>query len=234
MSTDIFDNLPEALSAVAEQELASRACKDVDASNELALSSMREAILYAGRCARGRIPEGDLFSLAWSALCKAAPRFKPGMIRFFSYAKQDIRGEISDYWKGAIDTVKHASLHRDDETTHLKDTPPSPGVNNDEIDEREHWSKPESEPLDLESDITLPEYELIGLHERWELVKPRIHALNEREQTVLKLIYEAGFNFEQVGKMMVPSVKRQAIAMTHDRALRKIRNSLLRCKRLYN
>jgi len=216
---DIFAGLPESL----PQDKESAATVE-----ELVLGSMREAILYAGRCARGRIEPGELFSLCYCALSKAAPRFRPGGIRFFAYAKQDIRGEIARYWK-SLDVVKHASEHESDEC-------PVAVIRKNFTDGAEECETElhEVDVEPIEPQHVEPEFEMINIRERWAIVAPLLHkCLNERERMVLSLVYESGFNFEQIADMVVPAVSRSAIQNTHGRALRKIRNALMRTKKLY-
>jgi RNA polymerase sigma factor (sigma-70 family) len=224
---DILTGLPEH-PMTEEEERNCAKWHNKESLDRMVLSVMRDAILYAGRCARGRIPPGDLFSLSYSALSKAAPRFRPGGIRFFAYAKQDIRGEIARYWK-SLDVVKSASLHADDEWE-IPNTPlPTKMVHDDEF-----VVPGESRDDELEQNFVEPEFDMINIRERLAIVQPLMHKhLNERERMVLSLFYESGFNFEQICKMVVPRVSRSAIQNTHGRALRKIRNALLREKKLY-
>jgi len=215
---DIFAGLPECL----PQDRESKATVE-----QLVLGSMREAILYAGRCARGRIEPGELFSLCYCALSKAAPRFRPGGIRFFAYAKQDIRGEIARYWK-SLDVVKHASEH---ESEHLPTIIRKTLTDGSEEGENE-TTQVDVEPI--EPQHVEPEFDMMNIRERWAIVSPLLHKhLNERERMVLSLVYESGFNFEQIADMVVPAVSRSAIQNTHGRALRKLRNALMRTKKLY-
>jgi RNA polymerase sigma factor (sigma-70 family) len=217
-SRDIFAGLPQSLKDEDEKSLP---------VESLVMHNMREAILYAGRCARGRIEPGDLFSLCYTALGKAAPRFRPGGIRFFAYAKQDIRGEIARYWK-SLDVVKNSSEHESE--TH-------PQVIRKNFTSGAEEGEEEGHELDVEAiepQFSEPEFEAINVRERWSIVAPLLHKyLNERERMVLSLVYESGFNFEQIRNLVVPTVSRSAIQNTHGRALRKIRNALFREKKLY-
>lgn len=228
---DILSGLPEHPMSEADENNCAvfiQRTQDLEHINRLVLSVMRDAVLYAGRCARGRVPAGELFSLCYSALCKAAPRFRPGGIRFFAYAKQDIRGEIARYWK-SLDVVKNASLHEDPDVD-----PPTMSyklaVTSDEYVAPEEAGELEHD----ERNCAEPEFDMMNIRERLALIQPLMHTyLNERERTVLSLFYESDFNFEQICKMMVPRVSRSAIQNTHGRALRKIRNALMRERKLY-
>lgn len=243
MNKNILDGLPvEKLTP--EQETGLVKSKDYES---LIMHSLREAVLYAGHCARGKIEPGELLSLCYSALSKSAPRFRPGGITFLAYSKPDLRGEISRYWK-SINVVKnshnhHTSYrggvsHRYEDRTgrdeHVNPTNPNfyGGQHREEEDFDFCWEEVNNP---IEEDFVDPEFDAIALRERWALVKPIIDScLNERERTVLYLAYESGFTFEKIASMMVPKVVREAIRMTHERALRKIRNALLRSKKLYS
>jgi RNA polymerase sigma factor (sigma-70 family) len=221
---DIMSGLPDAKLTPSE-ESACVAAKDYE---KLILHNLRDAVLYAGRCCRGNIEPGELLSLCYAALSKSAPRFRPGGIPFLAYSKADIRGETSRHWK-SLDCVHNSYRHRSEDEPVIKRTLLTSGCQEAEEITFEWEGRDE-----IEDSYTEPEFDAIALRERWELVRPIIaKALNERERTVLQLTYEAGFTYEQIAKLVVPRVVREAIRMTHDRALRKIRNVLLRRKQLY-
>jgi len=66
---------------------------------------------------------------------------------------------------------------------------------------------------------------LIDIRERYALIEPIIRRrLSEREQKIIELRYRSGFNFPQIGKLF--GVSRQAIEVTHGKAIRKIRRAI--------
>lgn len=166
MSAKLLATLPQQpLDPSTEMELATR--KDDDSVNELVMPTMKQAILYMTRCCRGRLNQDELYSLAYSALFKAAKNFRPGGIRFFSYSKVYLRGEISREWR-AKDVVRNSSLNE---------------TRSDEL---------EVEPEEPSQD---PEFELVDLHEKMEMVRPLFAKyLNEHERTIIALHYEAGLS----------------------------------------
>lgn len=171
----------------------------------LVLGHMRDAFFYARKCAYSRIDDDELISLCYSALTRAAERVKPNLARFFAYAKPYIRGAICRTWKSK-DTVKNAW-----------------GAESLDVDAENEDQK--NEPSQE------AEFGLIDLHEKWDLVKPLLSKLSKQECLVLSLFYEGGFNFREIGDML--KVTRSATQGTHTRALKKLRNALLRQKRLY-
>lgn len=219
---DIMNGLPQPMPLEDEQRLA-QIIQDHPTEhhiNELALSVMREAILYTGGCCHGSVPPGELFSLCWSALCKSAPRFRPGMgIRFLSYSKPDLRGELSRHWKS--ECVVHNSWMNKAEADPVPEAAPA-------RDTDENYGP-------VEKDYADPDWALMQINERWELVSPILKEIcNERERAMLQWVYQCGFSYEQIGSMVVPSVTREAVRCTCERALRKVRNELFRRKKLYS
>jgi RNA polymerase sigma factor (sigma-70 family) len=201
------EEIPEAVETAHVATIARyKAGKQREAAVEaLVLGHLRDAFFYARKCAYSRIDDDELVSLCYSALTRAAERVKPNLARFFAYAKPYIRGAICRTWKSK-DTVRGAW-----------------GAESLDVDLENEDSK--NEPSQE------AEFALIDLREKWELVKPLMSKLSKREQMVLQLFYEGGFNFRQIGDML--GVTRSATQGTHTRALRKIRNALMRQRRLY-
>lgn len=200
--------------------------------NELVMSVMREACLYMTKCCRSKLPEDEIFSLAYSALMKASENFRAGCgTRFLGYAKVYLRGEISRAWKSK-DVVRSASMHETGENTYY--TPEY--IDRQKKGEEELYCGVEhAESESVLKETAEPEFELIDLHEKWALVEPLLERyLNEHERTILALHYRAGLTFVEIAKMVCPRVSRSAIEAVHSKALRKIRNILMRVGRLYN
>lgn len=222
---DIFAGLPtEKLSPAQEAICAVE--RDYD---RLILHNLREAVLYTGRCCRGAIEPGELLSLCYAALRKSAPRFRSGGITFLAYSKADLRGEISRHWKSQ-DCVRNSYFHESADEPTIRRTSLISGA-----EEGETFTAAWEGADVLEENYSEPEWGAIEMRERMALIRPIMDSvLNERERTVVQLTYESGFSFEQIAGLMVPRVCREAIRMTHERALRKVRNALLRNKRLYS
>lgn len=182
------------------------------ALSQLVLSHMRDAFFYARRCCNGKLADDEIFSLCYSALERAAHRHHYSRGRFFAYAKPYLRGAIYRKWK-TMDAVRGAGRT---ESLDAMDC----AENDADID-----------PINSEDTIADPEFELVDLREKWELVKPLMARLSASERRVLELHYSGGMNFREVADLM--GVTRSATQGTHSRALRKIRNALLRKGRLY-
>lgn len=219
-----MQGIPDALSPEAEAKLARNICdhpceRDI---NKLVLHNLREAVPYTLRCCRNALSESEVLSVCYAALCKAAPNYRPGgPLRFFSYAKPYLRGELSRNWK-TKDVVKSASLH-ESEAPPLMHSTLNSGAEEGDDDFHKKLEKP------LQPDSVEPEFDLIDLREQMALLRPLLQSkLNERERTVITLVYESGFTLEQVSKLVVPSASRQAIQCTHQRALKKLRSALSR------
>lgn len=227
----LLRDLPEihSLSPTDEQKLA--AGKDDTSKETLVLAHMREAFYYTRHVCRGKIEDGDLYSLCYKALVECAKNFHPGATRFFAYAKANLRGNISRHWKN-LDVVKNASEHEvggnekyapcragDDDTDQVRF---------DETNDVQVLSDTSLEPQSVD-----PDFASIELRERLDLLKPIMEKkLSEQERMVLDLTYTGGYNFEQIGTMLSPKVSRSAVQQTHARAILKLRNELARQKKL--
>lgn len=217
-----------------EQENALAKAKTEDARNTLVLHSMREAMAYAYRCSRGMLERDELFSLCYDALQRAAKRFSPNRIRFFAYAKQDVRRGITIAWREK-DVVKNSSMHED------KDHEPEYSTTADYVEDPEagcstDWT-PVSAPDDFErireESSVDPEFEKIHVKERMELIKPIMEKkLTDVEKMVIDLYFNGDMTFQQIGDML--NVSRAWAQMVHFEGLKKIRCELLRRKALFN
>jgi RNA polymerase sigma factor (sigma-70 family) len=189
--------------------------KRAEAQRKLVLASMRDAFFYARKCARARLPDEELVSLCYAALVRAAARVNPGKGRFFAYAKPYIRGAVCRAWR-SLDVVRNGG------NAESLDANPSP--NTDDGDDYDNNAG--------RLDSVDPEFERIDLAEKWAIVEPLLKKLSPSERVVLSLRYQRGLNFREIGDKL--KVTRSATQGTHARALRKLRNALLRQHKLYS
>lgn len=238
-----FDSLPaEKLSRDREQELAKKHTEE--AAAELALNSVREAVMYTRRCSRGNLEVDVLLSLCYEVLIKIARRFKPRKQRFFAFAKAGLRGAVKDYYR-TLDVVRNGkTLSRAQAVQEYASKRPRT-LAQQEADELLGIAHHNNSTLgksgcfatcsieEVTGEYVAPDFETIHLNERWAYVSPIIEAkCSELEKTVLNLLYSGGFNFPEVGGML--DISRQAVQAVQSRALKKVRNELLRRKRLLN
>lgn len=219
-----MNGLPEEkLTPAQEDALAKRIQKsnkmDSESVNVLVLHNMREAFAYAYSVSKGNLEDGEVLSLCYSALRKAAFNFKPAQIRFFGYAKPYVRGEVCLRFED-LKVVKHSE--------HLPLTPED--MHGDEAPDCETIQRdPEqSFPMPAVVDDHLP---ALYKKEDWERMRPIFSKLTEQERMVLELKYEGGYNFREMGELL--DVSRSATEATHSRALRKIRCELMRTNALF-
>jgi RNA polymerase sigma factor (sigma-70 family) len=228
--SDILKGIPEAISIEDESKLCAfiRAARNRklerthtydDDINTLVLHNLREAVPYALFCCRCSLSEAEVLSLCYTALRKAAVRFKPGGIRFFAYAKQDVRGEIARYWK-SLKVVHNAKEHESE---------PVDRINRNETygDRGEERLIEDDSEGPIEPDYVEPEFDKIHLREQWEQLVPLLRDLNARERMVIMLHYESGFSRKQIADMLVPRVTRQTIDNIYKTALGKLRSRVL-------
>lgn len=174
---------------------------------KLAMHGLCEAIPYIYTVCKGQVPQDEILSFSYRALNQAARNFKPGRLRFFCYAKVYLRSELAKWWKEQ-DIVRDASIHEAPQEHQL-------GI----------------AVADCNYDSADPEFDLIDLKERWELVKPLLNKLTDRERMVLEMVHIGGYNYTDISRLLVPRVTRQAICCCHEKALRRIRLAISNLKR---
>lgn len=218
----LLEGLPEAKSLTAKMERQFA----ISDKNQLVLGAMREGFAYAKQCCRASLPDDDIYSLTYAALQSATKNYDAAKGRFFAYAKVFIRGNICREWRSK-DVVKHSSLHQDDEQQHY----PFPSTHFP--DDYEDLLSDGDENIPWQGGSVEPEFDLIATRERWKIIQPIIEAkLNKREQLVIELKYNTGFGFPKIGELL--GISRQAVESVHSRALRKVRNELMRQKKFFN
>lgn len=92
------------------------------ALDALALHNLQEAVIYVRHCSRGNIGQEEIISLCWVALRQAAKNYchsKSRGIRFFAFAKQYLRGQISAERKKklVVRNAEHQSFDGTEENT---------------------------------------------------------------------------------------------------------------------
>jgi RNA polymerase sigma factor (sigma-70 family) len=223
---NLLEGLPAAKSISEAEEFKLAKLATEAAFNELVLGNMREAFAYAKRCARAGLPDDEIYSLVYNALQSAVKNYKPKKGRFFPYSKVYLRSNISRAWKEK-DIVKNSSIHEDG-------NPPFFPIKNQPDDyERIDYVEPDDEVIPWQGGSVEPEFNLIDTNEQWELIKPIIeNKLSSRERMVVELKYRSGFGFPKIGNLL--GISRQAVESVHSRALRKIRNELMRKKKYFS
>jgi len=194
--TNLLDQFPE---TTEDSEIALLHAKNFEA---VAIGAMREAVKYARKCCRGSLGDDELVSICYPALLQAAENYKTKFgLKFFSFAKQYVRGAISREWRRK-DVVRNSSRYEDE------DAPVEVVIRR---------------PDDLKT--VNPDFESLDVRERWDLIWPVMQRrLNDVERMVLVLRYKSGFSYEEIGKLR--GVTRQAIQRTHACALKKLRCAL--------
>lgn len=218
---NLLSNLPEGPdSPERETQLAAKIkLGDETALTQLVMANMREAFMYAKTVCKSAIEDGEIFSLCYEALCSSARCFVPGRIRFFAYCKVNIRGAIFRFWKKSL-TVKNAEWENKPDIKRA--------IHTDGETEIEFMTAEDSSELEPHTE---PEFEKMHTRERWQQIEPLLAKLTEHEQMILTLRYKSGYTFEQIGTLL--GVARSAIGSAHFKALKKLRNHLIREKKYF-
>lgn len=182
---------------VAERKLIDSGTKN--ALDKLALHNLQEAVIYVRHCSRGSIGQEEIISLCWIALRQAAKNYchhKSKGIRFFSFSKPYLRGQISVERKRKL-VVRNS----------------------------EHKALDETNDNALVETTVEPDYSNIESAELSACLIPAMFlVLNVRERAILILRYQSGFSFTEIGERI--GFSRQSIQKVHAAALCKLRGAL--------
>lgn len=214
-----LESLPEEkLTLEQEFELGRKIQKKKNSADieTLVLHNMREAFLYAKKVCRAQINDGLIFSVCYRALDRMAKMYQPRKLRFFVYAKVAIRGELSNYQE-SLSVVRNAVtissdvIEMDDDRAGkgselLLITGARPQVWEPHID-------PETNSLEQKESIALIRATMARI-------------LNEQEMMIMDLVHKAGFNFQEIARLL--GISRSAVQATYSHTLKKVRFELLK------
>lgn len=221
-NNNLLDGIPRgAISPELEKSLiqkmlshANRVAVRSEARTQLVLNTMWEAFFYVRECARGRLPDPELFSLAYKAAQRAAENFRPRKgcrkdFRFFLYVKPYLRGEISREFrrlqvvrspKGmemkSTVTLKIVRDHHDPCCdSHLL----SSATNSVNRQDPEQKFCP-AVGVELSTDMSFEEMDIQSV---WSIIQPELEKnLTPQAHTALKLFYFEGLNYQEIGDKM--------------------------------
>jgi RNA polymerase sigma factor (sigma-70 family) len=167
-------------------------------------------------------------SLCYDVLTKSAPRFRPHFgIRFVAFCKQRLRGAVKRHCC-TLDVVKHASMKRTDNEGGPAFVPFVGGCevpNRERATVREDSTREDVYETSTQGGIVDFDFEGVDIRELWvPLTRVVQEKLNPRQRMVLRLIYDLGFNMQEIGDML--GVSRSAVQMTLAAALRILRREL--------
>jgi len=206
-----------------------------EAIDALVLNNLKEASIYAKHyCPKDCFSDGEIVSLCYDVLTKSAPRFNPKFgIRFVAFCKHRLRGAVKRHCC-TLDVVKHASVKR---TDNFGGPVFVPFVGGCEIPNREKSTiredSPASEIFETSTQGGTCDFDFAGvdMRELWIPLQRVVQGkLNPRQRMVLRLVYDLGFNMQEIGDML--AVSRSAVQMTHSSALQILRRELGRNREL--
>lgn len=192
-------NFLPAIDRVAEWKLIDRGTKN--SLDQLALHNLQEAVIYVRHCSRGSLGQEEIISLCWVALRQAAKNYrhhKSKGIRFFAFAKQYLRGQIT------AERKRRMVVRNSEQQTTLSE------INIDSS---------------LVETTVEPDYSHIEFKELFDSLRPAMfEVLTDRERAILILRYNSGFSFTEIGERI--GFSRQSIQKNHAAALVKLRGVL--------
>lgn len=210
-TANIYDQLPEGRTLTPAQEGNMSA-------TDLAMNSMREALLYTRECCQRKIPDDALVSLCYETMLKSAKIFKPGRLRFFSYAKARLRGALKRHWS-SLKIVRNADTVSFNVVldTYGSESP-------DDLHRMNVLSPFDSGAL---GGTVEPDFERIFMNDSWEQVRRiMLRKCTDLEKGVIFLAYKAQLSFTEIGGLL--DLSRQFVSLTAQKGLKKIRRELKR------
>jgi RNA polymerase sigma factor, sigma-70 family len=223
-----LNTLPDKnLTRVQEAALSKRIHKGPrkqEALERLVVNNLKEASIYAKHyCPKDLFSDGELMSLCYDVLTKSAPRFRPSFgIRFVAFCKHRLRGAVKRHCT-TLDIVKHASIKRTDDGDGGITFPPFTGGTETVV----RGPRADSDEVETctQGGTTDFDFHSVDTREQWVPLKQVVSdKLNPRQRMVLRLVYELGFNMQEIGDML--AVSRSAVQMTHSSALQILRREL--------
>lgn len=215
MST-ILNGIPEErLLPDQETELASQEDK-----TSLVLANLREAFFYARGCYQSRgQDDGEILSCCYDGLLSASKNFKPGGLRFFSFAKAHVRGALSKAVRShdVVRKVREVEplLDADEESEDTVDAPYTP-----------------DHPKELPA-CELPNFNELYVREEFAQILPLLRkCLTDRQRMVLELHFSGGLNLREIASLI--GYSRAYVHLQKQAALRKIRHRLIAQGRYFN
>ena len=215
---------------------ASKKLKNV-AREELVIHTMHEAFLYARECAKGGLPEDEIFSLSYKALSSAVGNFRkrPGVqnsesFRFFAYVKPYLRGEVMRSYR-RLRVVRGGDAEA---TTCLIPAYARICLAPEELRIPSDFDSAVSAPVpkvgfegETEIDFSAMDTALL-----WEKVKPLLESrLTPQAQEALKLHFYENKNFQEIADKM--GFARQYAQRLVKESLEKLRCLLSHQKALF-
>lgn len=176
------------------------------AQQDMVMENLEFAITWGSK--NSKFTREHLKSTCYLALSRAVRKFDPKhprAVKFQSFCKPYIRGELRRDWK-RFKVVKHAEVVSLDDDT-----------------------EPLGKPLEVPVVPTI-DFDSIDLREMKPLLVKCLKILTPYERQVLRMRFFDGMKFPEIGDKM--GFCRQAIHITYSRALRKIRQYLDRVGRL--
>ena len=222
MTQSLLDQFPK--NEMTREEEAALVTRRTEAAlNELVMANMREALLYTGRVCDGKLSEGERVSLCYQEMMMSAPRFKPGRLRFFAFAKAGLRGRMKTYWT-SLKPVRNAETVSLDE---LEKTPPEKFCQSRSRDDDPETSFRE----DKTGEIEHPNLDTLFVKEHLQKIRTALHGcLSDQQWMIINLVYQSNLNFPQVAKLL--GMTRSGVHVSHRKAIAKLRDGLAQNPRL--
>lgn len=211
----VLQGVPDSVSPEQEAALVQRVDKE-----ELILVNLKEAFFYGKGCYQSRgMVDGEILSAAYDGLRAAARTFRPGGLRFFSFAKPHIRGALIKVTRAKYVVKKTPDVEQ------LPD--PEEGVGDEQSDdivvETKTWK----------GEFTLPRLREFFVKDEYDQLAPLLRTvLNDRQRMIIELHFQGGLNLQEIAELI--GYSRAYVHGAKQTALKKIRNRLIERHQYFN
>lgn len=208
----ILKGVPDSVLPEQELQLVQRVDKE-----ELILVNLREAFYYGKGCYQSRgFDDGEILSACYDGLKAAARTFRPGGLRFFSFAKPHIRGALIKVTR-AKDVIK--------KTPEVEPLPEESADESDDVIETKIRKEFPAHVQPLLSEFVI--------RDEFEQLVPLFRTvLNNRQRMILELHFQGGLNLQEIAALI--GYSRAYVHLAKQTALKKIRNRLIERKLFFN
>lgn len=216
---DILAGIPEEkLTPEQETELALQEDK-----TSLVLANTREGFYYARGTYQSRgLDDGEILAACYDGLLSASKNFRPGGLRFFSFAKQHIRGALMKACRARNVVWKVREVEP------LLDT-----EDENEDEDNVNLDRTTVRKSDYDHPCALPRFDDIFIREEFAQIAPLLRkGLNDRQRMIIELHFQGGLNLREIASMI--GYSRAYVHLQKQAALKKIRNRLIERKQFFN
>ena len=164
---------------------------------KLVLGYMRDAFFCLMHRSGYRLDPREIYSLCYAGLSDAARNFDPSKGGFWDYAERFLAGDLANYWK---------------------ELDPVPGAYRKNGNQPVSW---EDYTEALKFETVDPEWDLIDLHDKMDLLSSSISRLTPVQQGVIYFLLDGRLSASEISQQM--GISRGGVNQILTRAIQNLR-----------